>query len=49
MDQLGTSVMDSRLGQFLVCSRPPPYDCIITPRFPEVLSILAGERESFED
>ena len=36
-------------GQFLVCSRPPPYDCIITPRFPEVLSILAGERESFED
>lgn len=30
-------------------SRPPPHDCIINPRFPEVLSILAGERENFED
>jgi hypothetical protein len=40
--------MDSR-HILLICSHPPPYDCIITPRFPEVLSILAEERESFED
>jgi hypothetical protein len=32
----------------LACSRPVPYDCMITPRFPEVLSILAEERERFE-
>lgn len=28
-------------------SRPPPHDCIVTPRFPEVVSILAEECESF--
>jgi len=32
-----------------VVSHPPAYDCTITPRFPEVLSILDEERESFED
>jgi hypothetical protein len=32
----------------VVCSRPPAYDCVITPRFPEVVSILIEERESFE-
>ena len=31
-----------------MCSRPPPHDCIFTPRFPEVVTILAEERESFE-
>jgi hypothetical protein len=39
IDEFGTS---------FVCSRPLPHDCIITPRFPEVVSILAEERESFE-
>ena len=33
----------------VVCSRPPPHDCIITPRFPEAQSILAEELERFED
>ena len=33
----------------VVCSRPPPYDCVITPRFPEVAPILVEERERFED
>ena len=28
-------------------SRPVPSDCVITPRFPEVESILAEEREGF--
>lgn len=28
-------------------SRPAPYECVITPRFPEVESILAEERERF--
>ncbi|KAH9994275.1 cytochrome P450 [Russula vinacea] len=32
-----------------IISRPPPHVCIITPRFPEVQSILADERERFED
>jgi cytochrome P450 len=32
-----------------VINRPPPFDCMISPRFPEVQSILAEERESFED
>ena len=32
----------------LAYSRPLPHDCIITPRFPEVLSILAEELNSFE-
>ncbi|KAH9994231.1 cytochrome P450 [Russula vinacea] len=30
-------------------SRPSPYDCIITSRFPEVQSILVEEHEGFED
>ncbi|KAI0294689.1 cytochrome P450 [Multifurca ochricompacta] len=29
--------------------RPAPYDCRITPRFPEVVSILSEERERFVD
>ena len=33
----------------VVCSQPPPHDCMITPRFPEVVTILAEERGSFED
>ncbi|KAH9994277.1 cytochrome P450 [Russula vinacea] len=32
-----------------VVSRPPLFDCAIAPRFPEVQSILADERERFED
>ena len=32
-----------------MCSHPAPHDCMIAPRFPEVLSILAEESESFED
>jgi hypothetical protein len=32
-----------------LCSRPQPFDCIITPRFPGVQSILVEARESFED
>ncbi|KAF8484455.1 cytochrome P450 [Russula ochroleuca] len=32
-----------------ITSRPLPYDCIITPRFQEALSILVEERESFQD
>jgi cytochrome P450 len=32
-----------------IVSRPPPHDCIITPRFPQAQSILAEEREKFED
>ena len=28
-------------------SRPVPYDCIVKPRFAEVESILAEERERF--
>jgi len=32
-----------------VISRPAHFDCTITPRFPEVESILAEERESFEN
>ena len=31
----------------LACSRPVPYDCVVKPRFPEVESILAEERERF--
>lgn len=30
-------------------THPAPYNCIITPRFPEVLSILADEKGDFED
>ena len=29
------------------CSRPVPYDCVVKPRFAEVESILAEERERF--
>jgi hypothetical protein len=29
----------------LTTSNPTPYDCKITPRFPEVVSLLAEERE----
>ncbi|KAI0248231.1 cytochrome P450 [Lactifluus subvellereus] len=32
-----------------VAVRPAPYDCVVTPRFPEVASILAEERERFEN
>lgn len=32
-----------------VISHPAPYNCVIGPRFPEVLSILAEESASFED
>ena len=28
-------------------SRPVPYDCVVKPRFAEVESILAEERERF--
>ena len=35
------------LADVLACSHPVPYDCIITPRFPEVEFILAEERERF--
>jgi hypothetical protein len=35
------------LVDIFACSRPLPYDCIIKPRFPEVESILAEERERF--
>jgi len=31
-----------------VVIRPVPFDCTITPRFPEAVSILAVEGESFE-
>ncbi len=33
------------LTGMLVRSRPVPYDCVVKPRFPEVESILAEERE----
>jgi len=29
--------------------RPVPYDCVVTPRFPGAVSILADEQEGFED
>ena len=35
----------SSLVDVLACSRPVPYECVITPRLPEVESILAEERE----
>jgi hypothetical protein len=31
----------------LAYSRPVPYDCVVKPRFPDVESILAEERERF--
>ena len=37
------------ISTILVCSRPPPFDCAIAHRFPEVQPILADERERFED
>ena len=42
VDRFGTSLI-------LLYSRSPPFDCIISPRFPEAQSILVEERESFED
>jgi hypothetical protein len=33
----------------LACSRPVPYNCVITPRFPEAVSILTEERDRFEN
>jgi hypothetical protein len=35
------------LVDVFACSRPLPYDCVVKPRFPEVESILAEERERF--
>ena len=35
------------LVYILAYSRPAPYECVITPRFSEVESILAEERERF--
>ena len=35
------------LFDMLACSRPVPYDCVVTHRFPEVESILEEERERF--
>jgi cytochrome P450 len=43
VDQLGV------IAELLVCSRPAPYNCVIGPRFSEVLSILAEESASFEN
>ncbi len=37
------------IAKFLVYSQPAPYGCVIAPRFPEVLSILAEESSRFED
>ena len=31
----------------LACSRPVPFDCVVKPRFADVESILAVERERF--
>ena len=42
VDQFGRSMI-------FVSSRPPPFDCLFSPRFPEVKSILGEERERFED
>jgi hypothetical protein len=39
--------MLSSLVDILACSRPVPYDCVVKPRFAEVESILAEERERF--
>ncbi len=35
--------------EFLGCSHPAPYDCIISPRFPEAVSVLAEESGTFEN
>jgi len=32
-----------------VITHPAPFNCVIGPRFPEVLSILAEESANFED
>jgi len=37
------------LADILACSRSAPYDCVITPRFPEAASILTEERVRFEN
>jgi hypothetical protein len=42
--------LEQRLHPRLIswhASRPVPYDCVVNPRFPEVESILAEERERF--
>ena len=38
-----------RVADILEYSHPVPHDFRITPRFPEVGTILAAEAESFED
>jgi cytochrome P450 len=43
VDQLGG------IAELLICSHPAPLNCVIGPRFPEVLSILAEESAGFED
>jgi hypothetical protein len=37
------------VAERFVYSHPAPYDCIISPRFPEVVSILTEEQEIFEN
>ena len=37
------------MSLIFLCSRPAPYDCVIKPRFPEVLSILVYEKGNFDD
>ena len=37
----------SLLVNIPACSRPAPYNCVVKPRFAEVESILAEERERF--
>ena len=34
-------------GDLLAYSRPVPFDCVVKPRFGEVGSLLAEERERF--
>jgi hypothetical protein len=31
------------------CNRPVPFDCVVTPCFPEVVSILAEESGRLEN
>ncbi len=37
------------VAKFLARSHPAPYNCVVKPRFPEALSILAEESGNFED
>ena len=41
--------LDFTLADTLVCSRPVPYECVVTPRFPEALTILVEERGRCEN